>query len=150
MDEVLDIEINHAVLVHANRGKVYDVLTTAEGLNSWFTTGASVDAEPQGTILFRWQDWGPDHISTEDSGTVLEAQRPERFMFRWDSDDPYRAITVEFIFELTNGGDDTIVRLKEYGYHNTPASLKALAEHAASWGEALTLLKFYVEHGLRY
>jgi uncharacterized protein YndB with AHSA1/START domain len=150
MDDVLDIVINHAVLIHAPREKVYDALTTPEGLNSWFTSGASVDAEPQGTIVLRWQDWGPDHITTEDSGTILEAQRPERFMFQWDSDDPYRAITVEFILEPANNGYDTIVRLKEYGHHNTPAGLKALAEHAAEWGEALTLLKFYVEYGIRY
>jgi len=150
MDDVLDIVVNHAVLIHARCEKVYDALSTAEGLNSWFTTGASVDAESQGTILFRWQDWGPDHITTEDAGTVLEAQRPERFMFQWDSDDPYRAITVEFTLEPANDVYDTIVRLKEYGYHNTSAGLKALAEHAASWGEALTLLKFYVEYGIRY
>ena len=150
MDDVLDIVVNHAVLIHERCEKVYDALTTAQGLNSWFTTGASVDAEPQGAIVFPWQDWGPDHITTEDAGTVLEAQRPERFMFQWDSDDPYRAITVEFTLEPANDGYDTIVRLKEYGYHNTPAGLKALAEHAASWGEALTLLKFYVEYGVRY
>ncbi|GAC1617613.1 MAG: hypothetical protein NVS4B7_09930 [Ktedonobacteraceae bacterium] len=150
MEDALDIEINHAVLIHADRNKVYDALTTAEGLDGWFTTGASVDAGPQGTIWFRWQNWGPDHITTEDVGTVLEAQRPQRFMFQWDADDPYRAITVEFKLASISDGEDTVVRLKAYGYHNTPASLKALADHAASWGEALTLLKFYVEHGIRY
>ena len=148
MEDSLDIETRHAVLIRAERERVYDALTTAEGLDGWFTTGASVDAEPQGIIAFRWQDWGPDHITTEDSGIVLEAQRPERFVFQWDSDDPYRAVTVEFDLEESVKG--TIVRLRESGYHTTPTGLKAMVEHAASWGEALTLLKFYVEYGLRY
>ncbi len=148
MEDLLDIETRHAVLIRAERERVYDALTTADGLDGWFTTGASVDAEPQGSIVFRWQDWGPDHITTEDSGTVLEAQRPERFVFQWDSDDPYRAVTVEFNLEET--AESTVVRLLEYGYHNTPVGLKSLVDHAAGWGEALTLLKFYVEYGLRY
>jgi len=148
MDDLLDVEIKHAVLIRADREKVYDALTTAKGLDAWFTKGASVDAEPQGAIVFRWKDWGPEHITTEDTGTVLEAERPECFIFQWDAEDPYRAITVEFYLEATEEG--TIVRLREYGYHNSPAGLKALAEHAVVWGEAMTLLKFYVEHGIRY
>lgn len=148
MDDSLDIETRHSVLIRAKRERVYDALTTAEGLDGWFTSGASVDAEPQGEILFRWRNWGPDHISTEDSGVVLEAERPERFVFQWDFDDPERAITVEF--DLEKDVEGTIVRLREYGYHNSPAGLKSLVDHATGWGEALTLLKFYVEHGLRY
>ncbi len=148
MEDLLDIETRHAVLIRAERERVYDALTTAEGLDSWFTSGASVDAEPQGTIVFRWHNWGPDHITTEDSGTVLEADRPERFVFQWDSDDPYRAVTVEF--DLGKVVEGTVVRFCESGYQNTPTGLKAMVEHAASWGEALTLLKFSVEYGLRY
>jgi uncharacterized protein YndB with AHSA1/START domain len=148
MEDSLDIETRHAVLIRADRERVYNALTTAEGLDGWFTTGASLDTEPQGSIVFRWQNWGPDHITTEDSGTVLEVQRPERFVFQWDSDDPDRAVTVEF--DLEGSAEGTIVRLLEYGYHNSPVGLKSLVEHAVSWGEALTLLKFYVEYGLRY
>jgi len=42
------------------------------------------------------------------------------------------------------------LRLQEHGYQDTPTGRKAFADCACGWGEALTLLKFYVEYGLKY
>ena len=42
------------------------------------------------------------------------------------------------------------MRLREHGYPDTPEGMAGLMSCATGWGEALTLLKFYVEHGLRY
>ncbi len=42
------------------------------------------------------------------------------------------------------------MRLREHGYHDTQSGRAAFADCATGWGEALTLLRFYVEHGLRY
>ena len=97
---------------------------------------------------FRWVEWGPDRVSEEDSGPVLEARRPLRFVFQWHPDGPDYATTVEVDFQAE--GDLTIVRLCESGFRDTSAGREAFANCAAGWGEALTLLKFYVEHGLRY
>ncbi len=143
-----DAAISHAVLVRALRERVYDAFTTAEGLDGWFTTGASVDARPGGEIRWRWVDWGPDRVTAEDGGPVLEARRPARFVFAWRPDHPGYATTVEVDFTQTDAG--TVVRLREHGYRDTPSGRQAVLGCAAGWGEALTLLKFYVEHGLRY
>jgi uncharacterized protein YndB with AHSA1/START domain len=148
MAEPLDLEIKHAVFIRAGRERVYDALTTAAGLDGWFTTGAFVEARPRGEIRFRWKDWGPDHITAEDGGPVLEAQRPERFIFQWHPDNPSYATTVEINFESCDEG--TIVQLREYGYQETSPGRRALLDCATGWGEALTLLKFYVEHGIHY
>jgi len=43
-----------------------------------------------------------------------------------------------------------VVRLREYGYHNTPSGLRAMLDCAAGWGEAMALMKVYVEHGITY
>ena len=51
---------------------------------------------------------------------------------------------------LEASGDGTIVRVKEDGYPNSEAGLAACLDCAAGWGEAMTLLKFYLEHGLTY
>jgi len=51
-------------------------------------------------------------------------------------------------FEPTQGG--TIIRLRESGFHDTPDGLRAMLDCSAGWGEALTLWKYYVEHGIRY
>ena len=127
---------------------MYEAFTTARGLNAWFTVGASVDPRPGGHIQFRWQDWGPDRVTGEGGGPVLEAIHPQRFVFQWHPENASYATTVEVDFISTQGG--TNVRLREYGYQDTPSSRQCLVDCAAGWGEALTLLKVYVEHGVRY
>jgi hypothetical protein len=43
-----------------------------------------------------------------------------------------------------------VVHLTEKGYTNTPGGRRNMLECASGWGEALTLLKFYLEHGVTY
>ncbi|MHA2026120.1 MAG: SRPBCC family protein [Candidatus Thorarchaeota archaeon] len=147
-DKLIDVEVKQTTLVRAKPEVVYDAIATGEGLDAWFTVGSEVDAKPGGSITFRWKDWGPDKYTTESKGPVLEAKRGERFVFQWNSDKPTYATTIEIDFEPVEEG--TVVRLREYGYHDTPSGRAALLECAAGWGEALTLLKYYVEHGLTY
>jgi len=145
---ILDFEIRYTTLVRAPRERVYDGLATSEGLDGWFTEGAEVDARPGGHIRFRWRDWGADRVNLEDTGPVLEARRPERFVFQWSPDQPSYKTTVELDFDEDPRG--TLVRLRENGYHDTPSGRRSLMECSAGWGEALALLKFWIEHGVRY
>jgi hypothetical protein len=62
-------------------------------------------------------------------------------------DDPTWTSTVEITFEHVEGGT---LKVREYGYPNTPEGLRAMLNCAAGWGAALTLWKFYLEHGIRY
>lgn len=109
-------EIRMATFVRAPRERVYDAFTEAEQLDAWFTTGAEVDPRPGGTMRWRWVDWGPDHVTGEDSGPVLEARRPERYVFEWQAE--LGGTTVEVDFE--EHPDGTVVRLREHGYPDTP------------------------------
>ena len=147
------LEINHAVFVRAAPEIVYHAFTTSQGLDGWFTTGAQVDPFPGGQIRFRWVDWGPDNITGEDGGPVLEARSPSRFIFQWYPDNPTYPTTVELTFQPVVGNEEnpgTVVRLREFGFQPTPSGVNACIDCAAGWGEALTLLKFYVEHNIRY
>ncbi len=56
--------------------------------------------------------------------------------------------TVEFDLRAEFGG--TVIRLYEYGYPDSSEGLKNLLECASGWGEALALLKFYLEQGIVY
>ena len=56
MAGILDADIEHRTLVRADPEGVYDALATAEGLDAWFTTGATVNARAGGYITFRWVD----------------------------------------------------------------------------------------------
>jgi uncharacterized protein YndB with AHSA1/START domain len=143
-----ELEIRHKTLIHVDPMRVYLALTTSEGLDSWFTRGARVNAHPGGQILFRWENWGPDHINTEDGGPVLEAIPPQRFVFQWHPDLPEYATTVELNIIPTDDG--TIVSLREHGFTDQPSGREAMINCATGWGEALTLLKFYLEHGVSY
>ncbi len=138
-----DTPIIHKVLIHADRKKVFDAMTTAEGLDKWFTKGSSVDRKSGGTLIFRWKDWGVDNYTGEAICPIIDIKIPERFVFQWWED---HYTTVEMFFEEVEDG--TVVRLKEYGYEDSEEGHRRLIECAVGWGEALTLLKFYVEHGI--
>jgi uncharacterized protein YndB with AHSA1/START domain len=148
MVEPLAMEIHHAVLVRAEPEIVFDALTKPEELDSWFTTGAEVDLRPGGHILFRWVDWGPDKFNGEDGGPILEAERPNRFVFQWHPYSQEFPTTVHITLRPSERG--TILALTETGYRDTPDGRAAFVDCATGWGEALTLLKFFVEHGIRY
>jgi uncharacterized protein YndB with AHSA1/START domain len=139
-------DIRVATIVRARRERVYDALTRAEELDAWFTTGAEADARPGGEMVWRWVDWGPDAFTGEDRGPVLEAARPQRFVFGWQAS--LGGTTVEVDFDEHPAG--TCVRLREHGYPDTPEGWEQHMSCATGWGEALTLLKFHVEHGVRY
>jgi len=148
MTKLIDVEIRQNTLVRAKPEVVYDAMTTGSGLDACFTVGSEVDARPGGNIIFRWKRWGPDKYTNDAQGTVVEAKRPERFVFQWKADNPSYATTIELDFEEVEEG--TVVRLREHGYQDTPSGRAAMLECAAGWGEALTLMKYYVEHSVTY
>jgi uncharacterized protein YndB with AHSA1/START domain len=146
----LGMEIAHRTLVRAPRDAVYRALTTAEGLDQWFTSGAEVVREPGGIMRLRWRDWGPDAVTVDDRGEVVEVVAPERFVFRWH-DNGFEAgglTTVQFDFLENERG--TIVSVRETGFENSEGGRSGFVSCCAGWGEALTLMKFYVEHGVTY
>ena len=135
-------EAKHKEWIRAPREKVYDAFATSDGLNAWFTEGGSVDARPGGEMVFRFVDWGADKINATFKGRVLEAKRPERFVYQWGIEDPEKTTTVELTFAEQDGG--TVVQVREWGF----VDLDNAMGNSAGWGEALTLAKFWIEHGI--
>jgi uncharacterized protein YndB with AHSA1/START domain len=126
--------------------RVYDTLTTPSGWDAWFTQGAEVDPRPGGYMLFRWVDFKVDRYTGESGGPVLEADRPRRFVFQWTAGDS--TTTIEF--DLEPLGPGTVLTVRESGHTTSEKDLEALVECASGWGEAVTLLKVYLEHGVTY
>lgn len=135
------------VLVRAEPGPVWEALATARGLDGWFTNGASVDPRPGGRLVFRWERRGPDEFTGACEGTVLEARPPRRFAFRWPVDARTYETTVEIDLEARGGA--TLVSLVEHGFAEGPAGLKEMLGRSSGWGEALALMRLFVERGLR-
>ena len=148
MPEMFDKAIRHQSLIFVSPERVYDTITSGEGWNAFFTSDSEVDPKPGGRIVFRWKDWGPQNYTVSAEGKVHRAERPNLFVFEWypvGKDHP-TVIT----FELTPKEGATVVAVSEDGYPNTPDGRAMILECATGWGEAVTLLKFYLEHGVTY
>lgn len=146
MTQLLNQHIKQRTFIAASPEKVYDTITSAKDWDTFFTTGMELDPKPGGVCSFCWQDWGPDKYTLEVPGRVLEAKRPELFSFEWGSEG--RATTIRM--ELSPVANGTVLTVTESGYRDTPESIDMMLECASGWGEAVTLLKFYIEHGIVY
>ncbi len=145
MTEQLQEKIKQATFIQRTPEEVFDAITSAEVWNAFFTHRSTLDPKPGGAFIWRWNDWGPDKYALEVPGTVIEASRPERFVLEWGGDKPTR---ISMVLSEQSGG--TVLRLTEQGYTNDSKGRAMALECAAGWGEAITLLKFYLEHGLIY
>jgi uncharacterized protein YndB with AHSA1/START domain len=143
-----DSHIRHRIFIKKSPDKVYDTITSGSEWNAFFTHSTEVAPEPNGRIVFRWKDWGPDFYSVEADGKVVTADRPDEFAFEWYPVGRENPTRVAFKLEPKYGG--TIITLTEDGYLDTKEGRDMILECACGWGEALTLLKFYLEHGVTY
>ncbi|WP_366163746.1 SRPBCC domain-containing protein [Bacillus infantis] len=139
-------EIQHRILIRKDRHEIYRVLTTAEGWNSWFTdeTVLNLNSDGTGDIRLKWKSFGPEKLVLVDGGKILHSEPGRRFTFQWTPGDS--TTTVSFTLEPADKG--TLVRVQETGYTSSCKDLQACVNCAAGWGEALVLLKLYVEHAL--
>ena len=146
MAGTLDAQVRQRTFFAFPPEKVYDTLTDARKWDEFFTTGMELDPKPGGVCSFAWKDWGPDRYTLKVPGEVVEASRPDCFAFRWGPQE--KATTVRIELEAVEKG--TVLTLTESGYKDTPEGLAMILECASGWGEAITLLKFYMEHGVVY
>ncbi len=139
------LTIRQRTLIRAPAEAIFPKLTTAAGLDAWFTRGACLDQRPGGEIVFRWENFGADRVTLSDPGQVLELEPSRRFAFTWGAVWPTR---VDLVLEPDPEG--TVVTVTEEGWPPDLDGVRGCLENATGWGEALTLLKFHCEHGLTY
>jgi uncharacterized protein YndB with AHSA1/START domain len=138
--------IRQRTFIAAAPTEVYDTFTSAEKWDAFFTTGMQLDPKPGGICSFAWKDWGPDKYTLAVPGKVLEADRPRLFAFQWGGEGKGTVVRIEL--EGTDTG--TVLTLTESGYRDDADSRAMMLECASGWGEAITLLKFFIEHGITY
>jgi uncharacterized protein YndB with AHSA1/START domain len=148
MGIAMERKVEFSTLVRAEPDRVYDALATPAGLDGWFTQGASIEGGGGGRIIFRWKNYGMKNFTGENGGPIIVAQRPHRFAFQWKADSGLYMTTVEIDLAPVNQG--TAVHLVEYGYEDSPAGTQDFLDRVSGWAQALTLMKFYVEHGVTY
>lgn len=136
-------EIQHSTYIKASPKRVYDAISTGEGWNSWFTQKTTIQ---DGQIRLRWENFGSGKWTMEDGGPVVAAEPGKKFAFQWSPGTRPTTVTMT-LKKLAQG---TVLTLVESGYPSTEKDLEAVVGCATGWGEALTLLKFYLEHGVVY
>ncbi len=110
--------IEREVHVEASPEVVYDVLSSPEHLRQWWPDEVELDPTPggTGTLTFGHTD---ERGAVVQPMTVVAADRPHRFSFRWAYDlDDVASPTNSFlvVFELTPSGTGTRLRLTETGF----------------------------------
>jgi len=137
----------YQTFIAAPSEKVYTAISTGSGWDSWFTTKASIDLEEM-HYHFYWENFGGGRETVSQEGRIIHADLNRTFGLEWQTaKDGNRTVAT---FVLTPHGAGTLVELEESGYTWDERDIKVSLICAGGWGEALTLLKFHLEHGLTY
>lgn len=140
------VGIKHQTYIKVKPEKVFQTLTTADGWNAWFTDGTTINLHRDGTgeIWLRWS-YGDNHQrEIVDGGKIIETIPYKSFIFQWKPGK--NRTTVKFNIQPFKEG--TLLLLEERGYSND--DITSCIGCAVGWGEAMTLLKVFLEQGIVY
>jgi|SRR5829696_6371542 len=116
--------------------KVYEALTTVDGLSSWWTHDTTGEPDVGKTLAFRFPVGGFDM-------EVVELQPDERVVWRVvDGPDEWLGTTVEW--DLRQEGDWTIIKFAHRGWREP---VDFMHHCSTKWGSFLMSLKALVETG---
>jgi uncharacterized protein YndB with AHSA1/START domain len=146
MTDMTAQQINKSIFIAAEPEAIFKAVTTADDWNRYFTTGMELDPKPGGVCNFKWKNWGPDLVTQESPGKVIDIQPPRLFVFEWGG--PGRETIARM--EIQPLHDGSVLTLSESGYPDDEQGRKYMVECAAHWGELLALIKFYIEFGITY
>jgi uncharacterized protein YndB with AHSA1/START domain len=145
--------IEREITIGAPPQRVWELLTSAEHLGTWFgDAGAEIDLHPGGALQLRWTEYGTVH------GRVEAVEEPRRFAFRWSilggrsDDDAFRDTTatlVEFTLHEADGGAGTTVRVLETGFASLDLDeaerTRRHGDNTNGWGQELEHLRQHAE-----
>ncbi|MEU4067311.1 SRPBCC family protein [Streptomyces wedmorensis] len=142
--------IEREIHIDARPEVVYEVVSRPEHLREWWPDEAELEPAPGGTGVITFGDrTSPDaHVVPV---TVVEADPPRRFSFRWVYDraeaaTPANSLLV--VFELIPSGAGTLLRFTETGFREKGWEAAVLEEqyreHVSGWDHFLPRLVTYV------
>jgi uncharacterized protein YndB with AHSA1/START domain len=109
--------IEREVVIEAPQERVWELLTEAEHLGTWFgDAGAEIDLRVGGSLVMHWKEHGTTHARIE------RIEEPSRFAFRWapfkdpGGTEPIEGNSTQVDFTLAAEGGATRVRVVESGF----------------------------------
>jgi uncharacterized protein YndB with AHSA1/START domain len=139
-------KIIHKVYINFPIKMVFSSLIDSNVWNSWFTTKCYIGKAIGERIDFFWENYGVDQLNISDGGEIIQWKEPSLFGFTWKPGESVTSVR----FALSVRGRGTVVTLEESGYSDSQEDYEAFKSCSVGWGEALTLFKFYLEHGITY
>ena len=131
------VDILHRIGVEASSPeKVYDSLTTLDGLSGWWAENTSGETGPGGVIKFRFGPGGFDmKVDKLDQGRLV----------RWEVvEGPAEWVGTHVQWDLRQDGDYTIVLFKHEGWREP---VEFMHHCSTKWGTFLMSLKQLLETG---
>jgi len=144
---MVEDRIEREIVIAAPQQRVWEIITQAEHVGTWFGDSAEVDLGPGGAIVLRWEKYGAFY------GTIEKIDEPHYFSYRWMPGVPderpgdENSTLVEFTLTPQDGA--TRVRVVEAGFSRLPLNESERAEqfedNAKGWPIQLRDLQQYVE-----
>jgi uncharacterized protein YndB with AHSA1/START domain len=124
-------DILHRVGIAAEPMRVFEALTTVDGIRNWWSSDAHGDASEGGAFQFR--------------GNRLEVVHADPSLVSWRYSGPAEEwIPTEISFGLEWRDGQTIVLFKQSGWREP---VEFMHHCSTKWATFLLSLKDYVEHG---
>jgi uncharacterized protein YndB with AHSA1/START domain len=142
--------IEREIHVDATPEVVYEVISTPEHLREWWPDEAELEPVAGGTGVISFGDRSTPEANVVPL-TVVEADPPRRFSFRWVYDENESATAANSLlvtFDLVPSGAGTLVRFAETGFREKGWEAAVLEEqyrdHVTGWDYFLPRLVTYV------
>jgi uncharacterized protein YndB with AHSA1/START domain len=118
-------------------GKVYEALTTVDGLAGWWTQDTAGSGDQGGVLQFRFPPVGGFDME------VIDLQPPERVVWRV-ADGPAEWIGTTIHWNLHQAGDYTIILFRHQGWREP---VEFMNHCSTKWATYLLSLKSRLETG---
>ena len=138
--------IEREVVIAAPPERVWEIITQAEHVGTWFGDSAEIDLRPGGTIVFRWEKHGTQYAMIE------KIEEPRYFSYRWKpgvtNEKPGDDDSTLVEFTLTPHEGQTRLRVVETGFGRLPlneSNAKRFENNTEGWAIQMRDLQEYVE-----
>lgn len=134
------LELSHS------QQKVWQAITTPEGLNQWFGDRVTMTLQEGSPILFEWDAYGK-------AGGIIQTVEPiSKFAYRWRAHGVPEDVEMDetnstlVTFELTPTPAGTRLRVLETGFATLEPGLReqAFRENSSGWATELDELVTYL------
>ncbi|MFI7410369.1 SRPBCC domain-containing protein [Streptomyces sp. NPDC049627] len=142
--------IEREIYIEATPEVVYEVVSKPEHLREWWPDEAELKPVPGATGVISFGDGAASDVKVVPV-TVVEADPPRRFSFRWVYDEGEAATVGNSLlvtFDLVPSGAGTLLRFSEAGFREKGWEAAVLEEqyreHVTGWDYFLPRLVTYI------